>query len=59
MTGTPAETTKVRFKHFVGIEPDQIVDVIVKHKRPYMLWNPFMTEFHIYLMEQITKKLSV
>lgn len=56
---TPAETTKVRFKHFVGIEPDQIVDVIVKHKRPYMLWNPFMTEFHIYLVEQITKKLNV
>jgi len=55
---TPAEITIERFKHFVGIEKEQIVDTIVKHKRPYMLWNPFMTEFHIYLIERLANKLN-
>jgi hypothetical protein len=54
----PAEVTIIRYKHFVGIEPGQIIDLIVKHKRPYMLWNPFMTEFHIYLMEKLAEKLG-
>lgn len=53
----PAEITKLRYKHFVGIEPDQIIETIEKHKRPYMLWNPFMAKFHAYLLEQIDKKL--
>lgn len=55
---TPADITIQRFKHFVGIDANEIVDLIVKHKRPYMLWNPFMTEFHIYLIEQTTAKLK-
>lgn len=54
---TPADITIWRYKHFVGIEPDQIIYTIVKHKRPYMLWNTFMTEFHIYLIEQLRQKL--
>jgi len=54
----PPEITKWRYKAYVGIEPQQIIETIVKHKRPYMLWNPFMTEFHIYLMEQLEKKLK-
>ena len=54
----PAEITKLRYKHFVGIEPDQIIPTIEKHKRPYMLWNPFMTEFHVYLLGQLDKKLK-
>ncbi len=55
---TPADITIWRFKHYVGIEPDKIIDTIVQHKRPYMLWNPFMTEFHIYLVEQLQDKLN-
>jgi hypothetical protein len=55
---TPADITKQRYKHFVGIEENQIIDLIVEHKRPYMLWNPFMTSFHIYLMEKLAEKLS-
>ncbi len=38
---TPVEVTVPRLKHFVGIDKDQIVDTIVQHKRPYMLWNRF------------------
>lgn len=56
---TPADITIWRFKHFVGIEPDQIIPVMLKHKRPYMLWNPFMIEFHKLLYEKLATKLSV
>jgi HD domain len=56
---TPVDVTVWRYKHFVGIEPEQIIDVIVKHKRPHMLWNPFMTEFHEHLIEQLRIKLGV
>ena len=31
----------------------------MKHQRPTMLWNLFMTEFHIYLMDQLARKLGV
>lgn len=55
---TPADITIQRLKHLVGFERDQIVEKIVEHKRPYMLWNPFMTEFHIYLMKQLSVKLN-
>ncbi len=56
---TPADITAWRFKHFVGIEANEIIDLIVKHKRPYMLWNPFMTEFHKVLLDRLAKKLKV
>lgn len=55
---TPAEITIQRFKHFVGIGPDEIIATIVRHKRPYMAWNPFMTEFHIHLIGQLEAKLE-
>lgn len=55
---TPVDITVCRFKHFVGVERDQIVDLIVQHKRPYMLWNPFLTEFHTYLMRRLEEKLA-
>ncbi len=56
---TPKEITIWRYKHYTGIsESDKIIDLIVEHKRPYMLWNNFMTEFHSYLLEQLRKKLD-
>lgn len=55
---TPADITIWRYKHFVGIEKDAIIDLIVKHKRPYMEWNPFMTEFHKFLLEKLAAKLA-
>lgn len=54
---TPANITIWRYRHFVGIEPEEIIDMIIKHKRPYMLWNSFMTEFHIHLIDQLEHKL--
>jgi hypothetical protein len=55
---TPADVTIQRYKHFVGIDANQIIDTIVKYKRPYMTWNPFMTEFHVYLMDKLSTKLT-
>jgi len=55
---TPVDVTIWRYKHFVGVEPGKIIPTIVKHKRPYMLWNPFMTSFHEHLMEQLAIKLQ-
>lgn len=56
---TPTDITLWRYKHFVGIEPNEVIDLIVKHKRPYMLWNPFMTEFHKLLLRKLADKLGV
>lgn len=55
---TPAHITKQRLKHFVNFEPDEIVTKIVESKRPYMVWNPFMEEFHIHLMSRLAEKLN-
>ncbi|HSW81441.1 MAG TPA: hypothetical protein VLG40_03520, partial [Candidatus Saccharimonas sp.] len=56
---TPAHITIERYKHFVGTEPDKIVQLIEDKKRPYMLWNPFMTEFHTLLLDKLAAKLKV
>ena len=55
---TPADITIWRYKHFVGIEPAEIIPLIKKKKRPYMLWNPFMTEFHKLLLDRLAAKLN-
>lgn len=55
---TPADVTITRLRAHVGVEADGIVDLIIKHKRPYMLWNPFMTEFHKLLCERLGSKLA-
>lgn len=55
---SPASVTLWRYRHFVGIEPDAIVGLIEAKKRPYMLWNPFMTEFHTLLLYRLGKKLA-
>ncbi|HEU5379432.1 MAG TPA: HD domain-containing protein [Ktedonobacteraceae bacterium] len=34
---TPVDISIWRFKHFVGIEPEEIMGLLLKHKRPYML----------------------
>lgn len=55
---TPAEITVWRYKHFVGIGADEIIGLIEAKKRPYMLWNPFMTEFHKLLLDRLADKLN-
>lgn len=55
---TPADITIWRYKHFVGIEPEEIIPLIEAKKRPYMTWNPFMAEFHVYLLERLGDKIA-
>lgn len=55
---TPVDITKIRYKHFVGIDAHEIVPLIEQKKRPYMLWNSFMTEFHILLLDKLAAKLA-
>jgi len=55
---TPADITIWRYRYFCNVEQGGIIDLIVKHKRPYMLWNPFMTEFHKLLMSKLAAKLK-
>lgn len=54
----PADVTLWRYKHFAKKEPHEIIPTIEKFKRPYMLWNPFMTEFHKLLLEKVDAKLK-
>jgi len=53
----PADVTIWRYKYFTDTEREGIVPLIRKYKRPYMLWNEFMTNFHDYLMEKLEKKI--
>lgn len=56
---TPKELTLWRYKHYTGADgADEIIDLIIKFKRPHMTWNPFMTEFHKHLMGELKTKLS-
>jgi hypothetical protein len=55
---TPAEITVERFKCLMDVDPEQIMSLYSKHKRPYMLWNPFLTEFHKLLCERLEAKLK-
>lgn len=45
-------------QHMNTEDPQDIVDIIRKHKQPFFAWNEFLTEFHEYLLEEISKKLS-
>jgi len=55
----PPEVTLWRFDHFNNLKSvDEIIKLIVVHKQPYMVWNPFMTEFHKLLMDKLGSKLK-
>jgi 5'-deoxynucleotidase YfbR-like HD superfamily hydrolase len=56
---TPAEVTIKRYRKFVKKEPNQIVATIKEFKHPYMLWNPFMVNLHLEILERIDKKLRL
>lgn len=55
---TPADITVRRYKELVKCDAKNIVSTIKEFKHPYMLWNEFMTNFHLTLLKKIDKKLS-
>lgn len=52
---TPRKITEQRLKHFLGEEKD-IVELVTQHKHPFMLWNPFLTEFHLEIIKRLKEK---
>lgn len=54
----PAEITVERYKHFTKKQPKEIVLLIKEFKHPYMLWNEFMTELHLEILDRIDQKLQ-
>jgi hypothetical protein len=54
---TPPEITVPRLRYFAKAGPDEIVGLLLKYKRPYMLWNPFMTELHKLICARLTERL--
>ncbi len=55
---TPVEITVVRYKHFAKREPKEIIPTIREFKHPFMTWNPFMTGFHLELLDRLDKQLQ-
>lgn len=55
---SPGELSIKRFEQLYDIPAEGIVPLVVTHKRPFMLWNPFMTEFHNLLMSKVSQKIE-
>jgi Predicted hydrolases of HD superfamily len=55
---TDADVTAERLGHFVGVKREEIVPLIVRHKRQYMEWNEFLLGLHDRLMERAAEKLG-
>lgn len=55
---TPVEITVERFDFFVHVKPEKIVQIIIDKKRPYMLWNAFMADFHTMLVDKFSQNLE-
>lgn len=54
---TPADVTIKRLHHYVGIEPHEIVPMIKDFKHPYMVWNEFMTDLHLEILDRLDTML--
>lgn len=55
---TPAEITIIRYEKFIRKKPREIVPTIKEFKHPYMLWNEFMTNLHLELLDRLENKLK-
>jgi 5'-deoxynucleotidase YfbR-like HD superfamily hydrolase len=55
---TPVELNIKRYQHFAKMEPKEIVPKIREFKHPYMTWNPFMTGFHLELLDRMEKQFK-
>lgn len=55
---TPADITIIRYEKFIRKAPNEIVPTLKEFKHPYMLWNEFMTNLHLEVLDRINTKLS-
>jgi len=56
---TPSEITTIRYKKFTNKEPNEIVPLIKEFKHPYMIWNDFVKNLHLEILDRIDKKLNL
>lgn len=54
----PPEITVSRYKDLMKRSPKEIVPLIKEYKHPYMIWNDFLKDFHLYLLDKINQKLK-
>jgi len=55
---TPAEITIKRYQDFMNKKPNEIVPLIKEHKHPYMIWNDFLKNLHLEILDRLDKKLQ-
>lgn len=55
---TPEKITVERYKILINKNPKEIVPTIKEFKHPYMLWNDFLKNFHLEILNQLDKKLN-
>lgn len=54
----PAEITIERYQKLTGKLPYEIVSMIKEFKHPYMVWNDFMKQLHLELLQRLESKLQ-
>jgi len=55
---TPAKITIERYKTLINKNPNEIVPLIKEHKHPYMIWNNFLRNLHLEILDQLDKNLK-
>jgi len=55
---TPVEVTLRRYREQIHKEPNQIIETIKEFKHPYMIWNEFMKNLHLEILNRIEIKIS-
>lgn len=55
---TPPEITIQRYKLFTDKEPHEIIPMITAFKRPFMEWNPFLTNLHKEIIGRTEERLK-
>ncbi len=55
---TPPEITIERYKVLINKNPNKIVSTIKEFKHPYMIWNDFLKNLHLEILDKLDKKLK-
>lgn len=55
---TPAEITVERYQILINKNPEKIVSTIKEFKHPYMIWNDFIKNLHLEILDQLDQKLN-
>ncbi len=56
---TDYKITSVRLACFTNNTPEEIPNLLRTHKTPYMLWNPFLQDFHAGLIKKLEEMYQI